>query len=155
MSAMTSQFTGVSIVCSTVWLGADQRKQHSSGDWNVGLPVTRACHFLSTDALSIRNKAHTILFVTFVMQYIDVEIQPTVSLLFSVNTFTIPRLKSQSVLTYTCPNKSWLIWWVFMTQTTTGLDSELGLTNSVSLSHNVDTYVFHPRPPNGSQHMTS
>ena len=49
MSAIASQNTGVSIVCSTVFIGADQRNQSSAslafvrettGDW--GIPLTKA-----------------------------------------------------------------------------------------------------------------
>ena len=46
MSAMASQITGVSIVCSTIWSGADQRKHQSS----MSLAFARGIHQWSVDS---------------------------------------------------------------------------------------------------------
>ena len=66
MSAMASQIIGVSIVCSTMWSGADQRKYQSFASlalmrgihrWPMDSPhkgpVTRKCFHLTTSSCSL------------------------------------------------------------------------------------------------------
>ena len=65
-SAMTSQITGVSIVCSTVCSGADQRKCQSSASLAFGIhrwlvdsphkgPVTLKCSHLMTSSWAVKH----------------------------------------------------------------------------------------------------